>query len=202
MIESITRINALLVDIKTLNGSLSIKLQKAGFNIAATLGHEDEYTLSNLLSSIDTLAVHFLTITANRNQFIQRTSFAERSDIELHLKDLYQCLRTARNELDVLEKSSLLQIDELTPYFLDEKGERRPLVLCQAVEFVDRLKPYSRMLELVIAQERIHALSSVLEILLHRESAPSSLSHEDDHELTEEQSNALELSHYLIKQAL
>jgi hypothetical protein len=83
-----------------------------------------------------------------------------------------------------------------------ENGQPGWLALCHAIEYLDQLKPYSRMLELVIAQQRIHALSAVLETLLHKEAAPSQLAHEEDHELTEEQHNALELSHYLIKQAL
>jgi len=52
---------------------------------------------------------------------------------------------------------------------------------------------------MIIAQERIHALSAVLETLLSKENTAII---ERDNELTEEQSNALELSQYLIRQAL
>jgi hypothetical protein len=55
------------------------------------------------------------------------------------------------------------------------------------------------MLEMIIAQERIHALSAVLETMLSKESLALT---EKDNELTEEQSNAIELSQYLIRQAL
>lgn len=202
MIESIARINALLVDIKTINNSLSVKLQKAGFNIAATLGHEQEYTVTTLLSSIDTLAVHFLTITASRHQFIQRTSYAERLDTQHCLQALYDCLKQTRDTLDNFEQRQLIPVEDYPLCYEDRHGEQQTLLLWKAVEYIDQLKPYSRMLELIIAQERIHALSSVLEVLLHRETSTTALGHDDDHELTEEQSNALELSHYLIKQAL
>ena len=77
MVKSIAVINALLVDIKTINNTLLIGLQNAGFNTELQFGPEQEYNLKSLLDGIDTLVIQLLTITANRNQFLQRTSFSE-----------------------------------------------------------------------------------------------------------------------------
>ena len=202
MSKSIANINALLVDIKTVNSNLPMVLQKAGFDTSQRLGHEHEYTVNSLINHIDTLAVQFLTITASRNQFIQRTSLAERQDIEASLRKLFVCLKQTRNTLETLSETHYSVVNNEALTYISEDGQSTCLILCRAIDYVDQLKPYSRMLELVIAQERIHALSAVLETLLHKEASPSQLSHEEDHELTEEQHNALELSHYLIKQAL
>ncbi len=202
MSNSIAAINTMLVDIKTVNNSLLIKLRQTGFNTGHPIGYEDEYTIKTLLSSTDTLIIHFLTITASRNQFLQRTSYAERKQIESLLKKLYICLKQTHNMLHLLniERSKILDTQPLS--YLDESGEISQLPLVNAVDYVDMLKPYCRMLELIITQERIHALSAVLENLLQKDHSSKRLDQEDDHELTEEQDNALELSHYLIKQAL
>ena len=202
MIKSIATINALLVDIKTLNGSLPVKLQHAGFDLSLPTGHEEEYTVSSLINIIDTLTIQFLTITANRNQFIQRTSYAERQDIESLLLKLFICLKQTVNTLELSDHHiSATNIDKALAYISDT-GETIALSLIKAVDYIDQLKPYSRMLELVIAQQRIHALSAVLETLLHNEERSPRFEQDDGHELTEEQHNALELSHYLVKQAL
>lgn len=202
MINSIANINALLVDIKTLNNNLPIALQKAGFITSLPLGYENEYTVSSLINYIDTLSIQFLTITANRNQFIQRTSLTERQQIETCLRKLFVCLKQTSNSLDMLTETSYQVISHEALAYIADSGETSHLTLCRAIDYIDQLKPYSRMLELVIAQERIHALSAVLETLLQKQTTASQLVNEDDHELTEEQHNALELSHYLIKQAL
>ena len=193
----------MLVDIKTVNNSLLIKLQQAGFKTSHHIGYENEYTIKSLISSTDTLIIHFLTITANRNQFLQRTSFAERQQIENILQKLYISLKQTQNTLHTqnITKSQIVNDQALS--FTNDSGSIEQLPLANAVEYIDMLKPYCRMLEMVIAQERIHALSAVLESLLHKDQATKQLdSDEEDHELTEEQNNALELSHYLIKQAL
>ncbi len=202
MIKSIANINALLVDIKTVNNLLSIKLQQAGFDLNRCLGNEDEYTVSSLLHSIDTLAVQFLTITASRNQFIQRTSYIERQQIESYLRKMFVCLKQTQNTLLQLSETDYKVIgDKALTYSIDTE-EAAQLLLTRSIEYIDLLKPYTRMLELVIAQERIHALSAVLETLLHKDNNQSNLEQEEYAELTEEQNNALELSHFLIKQAL
>lgn len=202
MTTSIANINTLLVDIKTANNSLPIKLQQAGFDMSRPMGYEQEYTVSSVTSSIDALAVQFLTITASRNQFIQRTSFDERKDIETCLRQMFECLQQTLDTLHALTQTDYRISDEWALCYRSTGNRSCRLELHRAIEYLDRLKPYTRMLELVVAQERIHALSSVLETLLQRETTPSSLSHEEDNELTREQHNALELSHYLIKQAL
>ena len=202
MIKSIANINALLIDIKTINNLLSIKLQQAGFNLNHHLGNEDEYSVSSLLNSIDTLTVQFLTITASRNQFIQRTSFIERQQIESYLRKLFVCLKQTQNTLILLKGSDYQVIENKALCYINDAGEATQLLLSRTIEYIDLLKPYTRMLELIIAQERIHALSAVLETLLNKESGNVSTSREDEDDLTEEQNNALELSHYLIKQAL
>jgi hypothetical protein len=201
MIKSIANINALLIDIKTINNLLSIKLQQAGFNLNHELGSEDEYTVSSLLNSIDTLAVQFLTITANRNQFIQRTSYIERQQIESYLRKLFVCLKQTQNALTILKGSDYQIIDNKALSYMSDAGEATQLLLTRTIEYIDLLKPFTRMLELIIAQERIHALSSVLETLLSKESGTTPVRQDED-DLTDEQNNALELSHYLIKQAL
>ncbi len=204
MITSIAKINALLIDIRTVNNSLPVKLQQCGFDLAHTLGYEQEYTISTLIGGIDAAALQFLTITANRNQFIQRTSYTERQKIESCLRLLFACLKQTENTLLLLSDKAHLTNGEHRekPELRDVDLGKDPLPLGKAIDYLDRLKPYSRILELVIAQERIHALSSILEALLQKQTLSSATGREEDHELTEEQYNALELSHYLIKQAL
>lgn len=199
MAKTIASINSLLVGLKTVNSSLLVKLQQLGFNINLTLGEEQEYTVKSLILSIDTLSIQFLTITANRSQFIQRTSYKERTDIELCLSSLLSCLKHTQNELNNYHPLSNHCDDKRALYYTAENGETQSLKLLEAVNYIDMIKPYCRMLETIIAQERIHALSAVLETLLRQDSKPIS---EEDNELTDEQSNALELSTYLIRQAL
>jgi len=199
MAKSITSINSLLVGLKTVNNSLLIKLQQLGFNTSLTLGSEQEYTVKTLVNAIDTLAIQFLTITANRSQFIQRTSYNERMEIESYLNSLLSCLQQTKMELADFQPTGYKCDQNLALFYTSNKDEYRSLKLLDAVHFVDLIKPYCRMLEMIIAQERIHALSAVLETLLNKENATLA---EKDNELTEEQSNALELSQYLIRQAL
>ena len=203
---STSKINSVLVDIKTLNNSLLLRLQQAGFESSQTLGPENEYTLKSLLNYIDSLALQFLTITANRDQFIQRTSHHERLDIHGQLRNLFICLKQTHNTLDLIADNKLQadlskQLNKPLGYITDQ-GNCESLILVKAVDYVEALKPYGRMLELVIAQQRIHALSAVLETLLFKEQPTSSMDMLEDHGLTEEQANALELSRYLIKQAM
>jgi hypothetical protein len=202
MSQSITSINTLLIDIKTVNNSLLIKLQQSGFNCTLHLGHENEYTVKSLINRIDTLAIHFLTITANREQFMQRTGFAERKEIESILIKLYISLKETQNTLYFINQGRPEICQEKTLSYTSESDELLQLPLANSIEYIDMLKPYSRMLELVIAQERIHALSAVLETLLHKDQDSKHLHQEEDVELTDDQNNALELSHYLVKQAL
>ncbi len=199
MAKSIASINSLLVSLKTINNSLPIKLQQLGFNTRLNLGAEQEYTVKTLLNAIDTLAIQFLMITANRGQFIQRTSYNERMEIESCLNSLLSCLQLTKQELDSLRETQYQCDDILALFYTSEKSEHRSLKLLDAVHYIDLIKPYCRMLEMIIAQERIHALSAVLETMLSKESLALT---EKDNELTEEQSNAIELSQYLIRQAL
>ena len=203
---STSKINSVLVDIKTLNNSLLLRLQQAGFDSSQMLGHENEYTVKSLLNYVDALAVQFLTITANRDQFIQRTSHQERLDIHNHLRNLFICLKQTHNTLDLIVENKLQTDINKTPTkplgYLTEQGTCESLILVKAIDYVEGLKPYGRMLDLVIAQQRIHALSAVLETLLFKEQATTSFDMLEDHGLTEEQANALELSRYLIKQAM
>ncbi|VAW65847.1 hypothetical protein MNBD_GAMMA08-1654 [hydrothermal vent metagenome] len=199
MAKSIASINSLLVSLKTVNNSLPLKLQQLGFNTNLSLGAEQEYTVKTLMNAIDTLAVQFLTITANRNQFIQRTSYNERMEIESCLNSLLSCLQQTKLELSSLQPNQILCDANMALFYTSESDEYRSLKLLDAVHFIDMIKPYCRMLEMIIAQERIHALSAVLETLLSKENTALT---ETDNELTEEQSNAIELSQYLIRQAL
>ncbi|RDH82999.1 MAG: hypothetical protein DIZ80_12105 [endosymbiont of Galathealinum brachiosum] len=199
MAKSIASINSLLVSLKTVNNALLIKLQQLGFNTNLTLGSEQEYTVKTLVHAIDTLAIQFLTITANRNQFIQRTSYNERMEIESCLNSLLSCLQQTKQELADFDQTDYQCDQSLALFYTSKNNEQRCLKLLDAVHFIDLIKPYCRMLEMIIAQERIHALSAVLETLLSKENAAQA---EKDNELTEEQSNALELSQYLIRQAL
>ncbi len=199
MAKSIASINSLLVSLKTVNNSLPIKLQQLGFNTQLKLGAEQEYTVKTLLNAIDTLAIQFLTITANRSQFIQRTSYNERMEIESCLNSLLSCLQLTKQELDGLKETNYQCDDILALFYTSENNEHRSLKLLDSVHFIDLIKPYCRMLEMIIAQERIHALSAVLETMLSKDSMELT---EKDNELTEEQSNAIELSQYLIRQAL
>jgi hypothetical protein len=201
MSKSIAAINTILVDIKTVNNSLLPKLQQTGFKVTHHVGYEDEYTIKTLISSTDTLIIHFLTITASRNQFIQRTSYAERKEIESLLQKLYVCLKQTDNTLLLFNiEHNKIQNDKPLGY-TDETGNTSQLPLVNAVDYIDMLKPYCRMLELIIAQERIHALSAVLENMLQKAPSTTQFDH-DDHDLTEEQDSALQLSHYFVKQAL
>ena len=199
MAKSIASINSLLVSLKTVNNSLLIKLQQLGFNTNLTLGSEQEYTVKSLVHAIDTLAIQFLMITANRNQFIQRTSYNERMEIESCLNSLLSCLQQTKQELTDFNQAEFQCDQNLALFYTTENNDQRSLKLLDAIHFIDLIKPYCRMLEMIIAQERIHALSAVLETLLSKENAAQA---EKDNELTEEQSNALELSQYLIRQAL
>ena len=200
---SLAIINSLLVDIKTVNNSLFIQLQEAGFNTQLQFGPDDEYNIKTLIQAIENMAIHFLTITANRQQFLQRTSFTERKDMEKLLKKLYICLKESQNQLQLFTTVPLKVITNQPLTYRTNDGDSKQLPLMESINYIDLLKPYSRMLELIIAQERIHALSAVLETLLH--TSPSTTDHikpHDDHDLTEEQQDALALSHYFIKQAL
>ncbi len=199
MAKSIASINSLLVGLKTINNALPLKLLQLGFNTNLSLGSEQEYTVKTLLNTIDTLAIQFLTITANRNQFIQRTSYNERMEIESCLNSLLSCLQQTKQELTGLQQTQFQCDKNLALYYTSEKNEYRSLKLLDAVHFIEQIKPYCRMLEMIIAQERIHALSAVLETMLSKE---NTIIEEKDNELTEEQSNAIELSQYLIRQAL
>ena len=104
--------------------------------------------------------------------------------------------------MKLFNKEHHVLLDNQALGYTDESGEALQLPMVNAVDYIDMLKPYCRMLELMIAQERIHALSAVLENLLHKEHTSRQLDQDDDHELTEEQDQALQLSHYFIKQAL
>lgn len=199
MPKSITSINALLVGLKTVNNSLLVKLQQLGFDTSLTLGAEHEYTVKTLIHTIDTLSIQFLTITAKRNQFIQRTSFNERKEIESCLNNLQICLSKTQAELNEFNPADYQCDNSRALFYSKDNGEQYSLPLLDAIHYIDLIKPYSRMLEMVIAQERIHALSAVLETLLNKDQAKIV---EEDNELTEEQSNALQLSQYLIQQAL
>jgi len=202
MANSITSINSSLVSLKTLNSSLLVKLQQQGFDSSLSLGPEQEYTVKTLIHAIDSLAIQFLTITAKRSQFIQRTSYLERKDIESHLNRLHECLQQTHLELEEIEHGDFRCIHEQALSHVNADGQNTSLKLVDAIELIDLLKPYSRMLEMVTAQERIHALSAVLETLLSREHSTKQESEEEVSELTNEQSNALQLSQYLIRQAL
>jgi len=199
MPKSITSINALLVGLKTVNNSLLVKLQQLGFDTSLSLGAEHEYTVKTLIHTIDTLSIQFLTITAKRNQFIQRTSFNERKEIESCLNNLQLCLSKTQAELSEFNPANYQCDNSRALFYSRDNGEYCSLPLLDAVHYIDLIKPYSRMLEMVIAQERIHALSAVLETLLNKDQVKMA---EEDNELTEEQSNALQLSQYLIQQAL
>lgn len=199
MAQTIASINSLLVGLKTVNSSLLIKLQQLGFNTNLTLGSENEYTVKSLIFTIDNLSIQFLTITSNRNQFIQRTSYKERLDIESSLSNLLSCLKQTQNQLNEYHPISNHCDQKQALCYTSETGEHRSLKLLEAVFYIDLIKPYCRMLETIIAQERIHALSAVLETLLSKDTKTIA---EEDSDLTDEQSNALELSQYLIRQAL
>ncbi len=201
MAKSIASINSMLVGLKTVSNALLIKLQQLGFNTNLTLGEEDEYTVKTLIYSVDSLAVQFLTITANRTQFIQRTSFNERKEIESFLSSLLSCMQQTQEKLDELAHSSFLCDPATALHYTLDNNRYYSLKLVDAVLYLDLIKPYTRMLEMVTAQERIHALSAVLESLLNREHNHAADQH-GDAELTEEQTSALELSQYLIRQAL
>ena len=199
MAQSITSINSLLINLKTVNRSLPVKLQQLGFDTSLSLGAEQEYTVKTLISAIDSLAIQFLTLTAKRNQFIQRTSFSERKEIEACLQQLFICLEQTQQQLaDFQPDSDLCDNSRALTYL--HHGETRQLSLLAATQQIDLIKPYSRMLDMVTAHERIHALSAVLETLLSKQQQQSD--EVVDSELTREQSDALQLSQYMIRQAL
>ena len=202
MINSITAINTWLIDIKTAKNSLLIKLQQAGFDTQINIGPEEEYSIKSLIQGIDTMTTQMLSISANREQFIQRSSFSERKKIESFLQKLFICLKQTSNTLELLESREYHIQKTLPLCYKTEQDGISQLSLVNSIEYLDQLKPYLRMLELMITQERIHALSSVLETLLQKQPAPNYDNMSADSELTEEQQNALELSHYLVKQAL
>jgi len=200
MANSITCINSLLVGLKTTNSGLLLKLQQLGFDTSLNVGPEQEYTVKTLIHTIDNLCIQFLTITAKRTQFVQRTSFNERKEIESCLNYLHNCLEQTQQELDAFNAENHQCNKELALSYTNDCGQNIGLRLLDAMHCIDLLKPYSRMLEMVTAQERIHALSAVLETLLSKEA--SAKADYDDVELTHEQSSALQLSQYLIRQAL
>lgn len=200
MARSIASINSLLVGIKTVGNSLPAKLQQFGFNTGLTLGEEHEYTVKSLICAIDNLAIQFLTITANRSQFIQRTSFNERREIESCLSSLLICMQQTQEALIELADREIDCDPSTALHYTLNDSQYYSLKLQDAVLYLDLMKPYSRMLEMVTAQERIHALSAVLETLLSKDQ--HHVEHTPETELTDEQSSALELSQYLIRQAL
>lgn len=199
MAQSITSINSLLINLKTVNRSLPIKLQQLGFDTGLSLGAEQEYTVKTLINAIDSLAIQFLTLTAKRNQFIQRTSFSERKEIEACLQQLFICLEQTQQQLADFQTDSD-HCDHSNALTYQHNGKTRQLSLLDAVQQIDLIKPYSRMLDMVTAHERIHALSAVLETLLSKQQ--QQVNEVMDSELTREQSDALQLSQYLIRQAL
>ncbi len=184
-IDTITTINQLLVHIKTANHAIPSLLRKCHYDMEQAVGYENEYTIASLLTITDSLVVQLLTMTAKRQQFLRQTSYNERKDIQSQLNKLHKCLSET---LEILQNARSLNTN--IP----------DLPLLEAPLFIDALKPYSRMIELITAQERIHALSAVLENLLSREYKISEPV--DDCELSDEQQSALELSHFLVKQAL
>ena len=184
-IDTITTINQLLVHIKTANHAIPSLLRKCHYDMEQAVGYENEYTIASLLTITDSLVVQLLTMTARRQQFLRQTSYNERKDIQSQLNKLHKCLSET---LEILQNARSLNTN--IP----------DLPLLEAPLFIDALKPYSRMIELITAQERIHALSAVLENLLSREYKISDPV--DDCELSDEQQSALELSHFLVKQAL
>lgn len=180
-IDTITTINQLLVHIKTANHAIPSLLRKCHYDMEQAVGYENEYTIASLLTITDSLVVQLLTMTARRQQFLRQTSYNERKDIQSQLNKLHKCLSET---LEILQNARSLNTD--IP----------DLPLLEAPLFIDALKPYSRMIELITAQERIHALSAVLETLLSREYKISEPV--DDCELSDEQQSALELSHFLV----
>jgi len=202
MVNSITSINSLLVGLKTASSCILPRLQELGFNTSLSLGPEQEYSVKTLIHTVDNLSIQFLTITAKRNQFVQRTSFTERKEIESCLNYLHSCLEQTQLELGEFNKENCQCSEELALSYTNDSGQNTSLKLLDAAHYIDLLKPYSRMLEMVTAQERIHALSAVLETLLSKSHATKADFEDSDSELTTEQSGALELSQYLIRQAL
>lgn len=199
MARSIASINSLLVGLKTISGTLLLRLNQLGFDSRLTLGEEHEYTVKSFICSIESMAIQLLTITASRNQFIQRTSYNERKEIESCLSSLLICAQQTQEQLNTLTPETI-QCDKTEALSYMSKGVSHQLKLKDAVVYLDLLKPYSRMLEIVTSQERIHALSAILEGLLSRD--PIYQGNLADSELTDEQYNALQLSQYLMRQAL
>ncbi|VAW72078.1 hypothetical protein MNBD_GAMMA10-2326 [hydrothermal vent metagenome] len=198
MARSIASINSLLVNVKTLNATLLVKLKQLGFNPDLTLGAEKEYTVKTLIQSIDTLAIQFLTATANSRQFVQRTCYAERQTIISCLGNLHTCLLQTQQDLQRIQPTMFQCHAVHALVYTDERAEQHSLKLLQAAQYLDAIKPCYRLLEMISAHERIHAISAVLENIISQDNEIS----DDEIDLTEEQSNALELSQYLIHQAL
>ncbi|HED35680.1 MAG TPA: hypothetical protein ENJ08_15915 [Gammaproteobacteria bacterium] len=202
MSRSIASINSLLVNVKTINSALLVKLQQPGFDTSLALGSEREYTVKTLIHAIDTLAIQFLIITASSQQFVHRTSYAERKAIETSLRNLHSCLQQTQQELTTFHPVDFQCHNAHALVYTDENGEFHSLKLLEAPRHIDAIKPYYRMLETITAHERIHALSAVLENMLSRDTTVI----EDDSGLNDEpgdeHANATGLSQYLIRQAL
>ncbi len=199
MTNSIASINSLLVGLKTINSTLLIKFHQQGFNTNLCLGAENEYTVKTLVNTINTLSLQLLTITSNRNEFIQRTSYPERMEIKTCLNNLLSCVQQTKQELSDIQLTHFQCDNNRALSYITETGDIRSLRLLDTLQFIDMVKPYCRMLEMIIAQERIHALSAVIDILMNKQD--NSII-ENANELTEEQSDALEMPHYLMKQAM
>ncbi|VAW56375.1 hypothetical protein MNBD_GAMMA07-574 [hydrothermal vent metagenome] len=199
MTNSIASINSLLVGLKNVNGSLLIKLHQLGFNTNLSLGAEQEYTVKTLVNAINTLTIQLLTITSNRSQFIQRTSYPERLEIESCLNSLLSCTQQTKQELNGLQRTQFQCDSNKALCYISNENDLCCFKLLDTLQFIDLIKPYCRMLEMIIAEERIHALSAVIDTLMNKQDATII---ERDNELTEEQYGALELSHYLMKQAM
>ncbi len=168
MAKSIASINSLLVNIKTANNPLLITLQQQGFDIQASLGSEQEYSVKTLINAINNLAIQLLTVTADREQFIQRTSFVERIEIESCLKGILTCLQQTTQTLSEIHSTDYQCDDKQTLFYDLADGSRGYLKLLDAVHFIELIKPYFRILENITTQKRIHALSSILETVLSK----------------------------------
>ncbi len=199
MTNSIASINSLLVGLKTVNSTLLIKFHQLRFDTSLCLGAENEYTVKTLVNAINTLSIQLLTITSNRNEFIQRTSYPERLEIKTCLNNLLSCAQQTKQELSDIQLTHFQCDNNHALSYISETGDIRSFRLLDTLQFIDLIKPYCRMLEMIIAQERIHALSAVIDILMNKQDNDFI---ESTNELTEEQSDALEMPHYLMKQAM
>lgn len=197
MAQSITSINALLVRIKTTNSTLLPALQKLGFDTQLSLGAEQEYTVKTLINSINALTIQLLTITSNRQQFIHRTNFKERLDIESNLKELHDCLEKSKQMLSEIDSATNTCDASLTLMYTLNGGQAQRLALFEAVHFIESIKPYCRILESITTQERIHALSAVLESILSKTASAETITG-NNNTLTEEKAHAVALSQRLM----